>query len=343
MHFLTNKESFPHVLVLLLLLGLASACGSSQRSTSTKEIERKPPVSTSRNAFDAYIRTYAPQALSSQYQFGVPASITLAQGLLESAAGRSELARNANNHFGIKCHRSWTGGRAYYTDDRPNECFRAYKSVQDSYNDHGHFLSSQARYRSLFAMGLDDYKGWAKGLQNAGYATDKGYANKLIKIIEDYQLYLITDNNPSRRYSYNEPKQPRRQVEDEPLRYEKPATQDTAQPGVREVFISYGLYYTLAKVNDDLASIARDLDTTERALQGYNDFPKGYPLQEGDIVYLERKLLKAEPPYYEHVVKVGESIHAIAQRYGIQLKALYRMNGLTPDYYPEEGDVLRLR
>lgn len=330
------------LVISALIVGFLSSCGGSRKGVSPAN-SQKPFYSTSKNAYENYIRTYAPQALASQQRFGIPASITLAQGLLESAAGQSDLARNANNHFGIKCHKSWTGGRAYHTDDRPNECFRAYNTVLESYSDHAYFLSSQARYQDLFRMDLSDYKGWAKGLQSAGYATDRGYANKLIKIIEDYQLYLVTDNNPSRKYSYNDPKQPPRNVKNQPLQYEKPATQDAGVADVREVYISYGLYYTLAKPNDDLASIARDLGATERALERYNDFPKGYPLQGGDIVYLERKLLKAEPPYYEHVVKVGESIHAIAQRYGIQLKSLYRMNGLTQDYYPEEGDVLRLR
>ncbi len=317
-----------------------TACGASQRRGG-----RVSPgaLGTGRSAYDGYIQAHASRALVSQRQFGIPASITLAQGLLESSAGRSELARKANNHFGIKCHRSWTGGRAYHSDDRPNECFRAYDTVQESYDDHGYFLSSQARYRSLFRLDLMDYKSWAIGLQRAGYATDKGYANKLIKIIEDYRLYLITEGNLSRTYSYNEPKQPPRTVDPNPLKYETPATQEPAGTDIREVYISYGLYYTLAKSDDDLASIARDLDLTERVLERYNDFPRGYPLRSGDIIYLQPKHTKAEPPYYEHVVRVGESMHTIAQRYGIRLKSLYRLNGLNDDYYPAEGDILRLR
>lgn len=335
-----NKRIFSLTSVLILLT-LIYGCGSRKQAS-----RQTPPVGTPRttHTYNSYIDRYSDIALESQRKFKIPASITLAQGLLESGAGNSSLARNANNHFGIKCHRSWTGGRTYHTDDAPNECFRSYNSVRESYEDHGYFLSSQKRYSGLFRLSPTDYKGWAKGLQSAGYATDKGYANKLIKIIEDYRLYLVDESNISRDYAYNKPKQPKKEVRhEEPRQYKKPATKSSTPAHVREVFRSYGLLYILADANDDLGSIARDFDISERKLTNYNDFPEGYPLKQGDIVYLQRKLKRAEPPHYEHVVQVGESIHEIAQKYGLQLSALYRLNSLTSDYYPEEGDILRLR
>ena len=336
-----RKSPLPLLPFLLITLLFATGCKTKQ---TTVAWQPKPGATGTALSYNAYIEKNAGRALVSQKIYRVPASITLAQGLLESGAGKSTLARKANNHFGIKCH-NWRGEKFYQRDDGPNDCFRVYGDIQDSYDDHGKFLRDNRRYGGLFKLDMNDYKGWAKGLQKAGYATDRGYANKLIKIIEDYQLYLITDDNPERRYAYNKPKQPKREVnrQENPIQYQKPATQERAPRDERDVYMSYGLLYVLAKPNDDLASIARDFDLSERKLQNYNDFPKGYPLHEGDIIYLQKKLLKAEPPFYEHTVKVGESIHGIAQTYGLQLSALYRLNGLTPDYEPTEGDILRLR
>lgn len=137
----------------------------------------------------SYIKKYAPLAVYEMHQYKIPASITLAQGILESGRGRSELAAKSNNHFGIKCHTGWKGERVYHDDDEKGECFRKYKYVETSYNDHSEFLSKRRRYAFLFSYSTKDYKSWAKGLKKAGYATDKKYPNKLIKIIEDYKLY----------------------------------------------------------------------------------------------------------------------------------------------------------
>lgn len=136
-----------------------------------------------------YIRKYAPLAVLEMHEYKIPASITLAQGILESGNGRSQLATKSNNHFGIKCHTGWKGERVYHDDDEKGECFRKYKYVQTSYKDHSKFLSTRRRYANLFKLRKSDYKGWAKGLKKAGYATDKKYPKKLIRIIEDYRLY----------------------------------------------------------------------------------------------------------------------------------------------------------
>ena len=136
-----------------------------------------------------YIKKYAPLAVLEMYKYNIPASVTLAQGILESGNGRSQLASKSNNHFGIKCHTGWKGAKVYHDDDEKGECFRKYKYVQSSYKDHSEFLSGRRRYASLFKLRKSDYKGWAKGLKKAGYATDKKYPKKLIKIIEEYKLY----------------------------------------------------------------------------------------------------------------------------------------------------------
>lgn len=312
--------------VLGLLALLLASCGTSRTTQVTL------PKVQGNNAYNRYIEQYAGIALQNQRNFGIPASITLAQGLLESGAGQSRLATGANNHFGIKCHRAWRGSRTFHNDDRPNECFRAYDRVEDSFKDHGQFLQ-QPRYRSLQKLEPTDYKGWARGLQKAGYATDRGYANKLIKIIEDYQLYLIDEGNTSRRYQYAQKSAPKREVEQKP----RPDT------GERVGYFSYGLLYILAGEDDSLSAIARDLGMSERKLTEYNDLPAGYPLEKGDIIYLEPKHKRATPPHFEHRIQVGESIHRIAQTYGIQLESLYKLNNLTPEYLPMEGDILRLR
>ena len=140
-------------------------------------------------SYEKYIKTYSALAIEQQKKYKIPASITLAQGLLESGAGQSDLARRSNNHFGIKCHSDWRGGRVYHDDDLRGECFRKYKRVEDSYEDHSNFWSKRSRYDRLFQLKITDYKGWARGLQKCGYATDRAYANKLIKVIEDYELY----------------------------------------------------------------------------------------------------------------------------------------------------------
>ena len=136
-----------------------------------------------------YVKKYAPLAVLEMHKYNIPASVTLAQGILESGNGRSQLASKSNNHFGIKCHTGWKGAKVYHDDDEKGECFRKYKYVQSSYKDHSEFLSGRRRYASLFKLRKSDYKGWAKGLKKAGYATDKKYPKKLIKIIEEYKLY----------------------------------------------------------------------------------------------------------------------------------------------------------
>lgn len=273
---------------------------------------KKSPV------FLEYIECYSDLAVKHQNKYRIPASITLAQGILESGAGRSSFVKESNNHFGIKCHRSWTGKTIYRTDDRPNECFRKYKKAEDSFEDHSLFLVDNTRYEILFTYEITDYKSWARGLQTSGYATDKAYANKLIKLIEDYELY----------------------------RYDKKGKRSKPSPVIqlsRDIYKTHGLIYVIADAGDGLDDIADDLGFKVKDLIKYNEIPEDFPLNRGDIIYLEKKKKKADKPYYDHVVRIGESMHSISQRYGIQLERLYKMNKKSPDYVPEEGDVLKLR
>ena len=192
------------VLVCTLLL---SSCKSQNKVVAKKNRTKTERVVQAKNSKDSkgkkttvivntpytkavanYIEEYSGIAKKEMKKYGIPASITLAQGILESGAGRGELTKKANNHFGIKCHMGWTGKRAYHDDDRNQECFRKYKDPKISFRDHSLFLSERSRYSGLFKLRKDDYKAWAKGLRKAGYATDPKYSQKLIGIIEKYNL-----------------------------------------------------------------------------------------------------------------------------------------------------------
>lgn len=197
---------FSRILSLLLLSFFVVSCGSRKKVVTTKKEEsrgeaREERVLTSsedrqaeprRNSYnytvESYIAEFAPIAQEEMKLYRIPASITLAQGILESGAGRGDLTRRANNHFGIKCH-DWEGDRVYHDDDRRGECFRKYKEARYSYRDHSLFLANRGRYASLFDLDPDDYRGWARGLRKAGYATDRRYPDKLISLIERYELY----------------------------------------------------------------------------------------------------------------------------------------------------------
>lgn len=276
------------------------------------------------SSYEKYIKQYSDLAVQHQKKYRIPASITLAQGLLESGAGLSNLAKRSNNHFGIKCHSDWGGKRVYHDDDLRGECFRKYKRVEDSYEDHSRFLAERSRYARLFKLNIKDYKGWARGLQKCGYATDRAYANKLIKVIEDYELYRLDTGKGMKKTSSKEKK--------------------TNVPLLRyEVFKTHGLIYVYAKENDSFEQIARSMGFKVKQLKKFNEVPEDFPLQKGDIVYLQKKKKKADKPHYDHVVQIGESMHSIAQQYGIQIKSLYKMNKKRKDYVPEEGDVLKLR
>ena len=278
--------------------------------------------------YQNYINQYKDLAIEQMLKYRIPASITLAQGLFESGAGLSELARKGNNHFGIKCH-GWQGRAVYHDDDAKHECFRAYNSPGESFEDHSRFLARQQRYSRLFELKITDYKGWAHGLKACGYATNPAYATKLINIIELYKLYHY-----DKASSYDK------------FMAKHSSNDKAAQNGTRlhPIKIYNKNYYLVAREGDTFKSIGKETELSWRKLAKYNERDKNDILHAGDIVYLKKKRTKAEKIYKKrpHTVKAGESMYDIAQKYGIRLKSLYKMNHLSPDYQIRPGAQLRV-
>lgn len=278
--------------------------------------------------YQAYINQYKDLAISQMLRYNIPASITLAQGLLESGAGMSELTLKGNNHFGIKCH-DWLGATTYHDDDERNECFRAYKDAYESYEDHSKFLTRQQRYRQLFALKRTDYKGWAYGLKRCGYATNLKYAQSLIGIIELYKLYAYDTATKYDKFMVH-----RSEVNN----YVSGVKQHTIHTYNKN-------YYVKARKGDTFKSLAKELGISYRKLAKYNERYKKDALVEGEVIYLKKKRSKADKAYKNrpHRVKAGESMYSIAQYYGMRLSSLYKMNGLSPDYSIKVGDLLKVR
>lgn len=307
--------------------------------------------SNTNRAYWTYIDTYKEMAMEQQQKYKIPASITLAQGLLESGAGRSRLAREANNHFGIKTPGGWTGPYILVNDDLPNEKFRKYKSVRDSYEDHSLFLL-KPRYKVLFTYSITDYKAWAKGLKKCGYATSPTYAESLIRIIEMYSLHQFDKRTPQ-RYSKNSTLNARGKEGEISRHYLKRLSQNKIkEKKIPAFFKTHAVYYNndnyfiVVQENDNLASISQATGVTIKKLSKYNDLSKNYTLTVGDILYLRKKAKRASKEYINkpHVVEEGQSMYDIAQMYGIRLKSLYQLNNLSPKKYNVQvGDLIWLR
>ena len=273
---------------------------------------------TRNKQYESYIKQYRDLAVEEMKKYRIPASITLAQGLLESGAGQSTLARKSNNHFGIKCGSDWRGKTVSHDDDARGECFRAYKHPKQSYEDHSKFLANRPRYASLFKLDITDYKSWARGLKKAGYATNPRYAEQLIGIIELYDLHKYDRKGGLKWMKEN--------------------------PNPHQTYIANGLVYIVVRAGDSWKSISKELDISQKKLRKYNDLYKGYALQVGDILYLEKKNRKAGKEHIVHVLRAGESMYSISQKYGIRLKNLYKLNKMDEDDpAPEVGTILRLR
>ena len=270
-----------------------------------------------------YIDKYKHYAIDEMKRYGIPASITLAQGLLESGAGKSTLATKANNHFGIKTGPNWKGPYILRDDDLPNEKFRVYKSAKDSYEDHSKFLYGKPRYASLFKLSTRDYKGWAHGLKKAGYATNPGYAYLLIDLIERYDLTQYD----GKKYKHKSRSKKADPFEEHPIH------------------MCNNTYYIFANPGDTYKSLSKLLKKSERKLRKYNEVDKHYELSTGDIVYLGKKESKADKRWkgYFHKIMPGESIYTISQKYGVRIKTLYDINYLKPSHVPTVGDLLLIR
>jgi len=293
---------------------------------------------------EEYILTFKDVAMEKMEVYGIPASITLAQGILESGSGNSELAQKANNHFGIKCHKEWTGKTFHMDDDEKNECFRKYKSPDESYRDHSIFLTSRDRYAELFELKVTDYKGWAHGLKKAGYATNPRYPQLLIKIIEENRLYEF-DKGITPQYLTQVNKQP--VTADPALNTTVPYPVASAYELVeiwetgRKVYVNNGVKFIFTGSGDSFSDIAADFEIYSWQLPKYNEIDKGAQLEEGQMLYIEKKNKKNKEAG-THTVKAGESMHFISQLYGIQLKQLYKINKMKEGTNAPAGKVLEL-
>jgi LysM repeat protein len=304
-----------HVLIFIAFIYIISAGANAQTSQMTRE---------------EYIAKYKDLAIEEMQRTGIPASITMAQGILESGSGNSSLAQKANNHFGIKCH-DWDGKKLKHDDDARRECFRKYRSAEESYRDHSDFLVSKSRYASLFDLDPTDYRQWAIGLKKAGYATSPSYAEALIRIIEENSLNLLDQGvdvpepdvhyaDNTKRYSANNPVSKQRQV-----------------------FENNRVKYIIVKKGDSFESLTEEFDLLPWELAKYNETHGNRTLSEGVVLYIQPKRSKAEAGKRTHKVKSGETMYSISQKYAVKLNKLYSRNQMKDGTEPLAGTELLLR
>lgn len=321
------------------LLALSSPVSLvAQPAAPSAPVERATP--------QQYIQQWGEIAVREMVQHGIPASITLAQGILESGNGNSELARASNNHFGIKCHGTWNGRKTYHDDDAAGECFRVYDDPADSYADHSAFLK-KPRYSGLFALEVTDYKGWAHGLKSAGYATHPSYAQMLIDIIERNDLATFDARGLELMGRHDATAWAGTQRTDEP----NLAGSDRFRPAGtigrdRELRLSGNrVLFIVAKAGDTFEDLAYELDMMPWQFYRYNDVERkkglAHRVEPGEVIYLQPKRDHAATDW--HVVAPGETIRDIAQRYGVKLQSLISLNLLQPGEAPKPGDLLSLR
>jgi len=276
-----------------------------------------------------YIENYKDFAVKEMLRSGVPASITLAQGMLESENGNSTLAKKAKNHFGIKCHGNWKGQVVYHDDDRQGECFRKYNSAYESYQDHSDFLMSGSRYSFLFELDMTDYKAWAKGLKKAGYATSPSYAEMLIKIIDENELHQYDLSGASKAST---------------IKARKKA--DDLSKGItagREILLKNRVKYIIVKPEDTFRSLQEELDLLPFEIYKYNDLARDEELKSGQLLYIQPKRNRAEAGSTWHIVKDGETMKEISQIYAVKPEALYSKNLMVPGSVLKPGDKISLR
>ena len=313
-----------------------------------------PFFASAQSLQEQYIEKYSEIAVQEMLRSGVPASITLAQGILESGAGQSRLAKEGNNHFGIKCHKGWTGRSIRHDDDARNECFRVYDDADQSFRDHSDFIRYRDRYKFLFDLDRTDYKAWAYGLKQAGYATDPKYPAKLIKYIEDYNLSRF--DNVTEAEEAELPVAPNKIEEPVAVRPSaggnvSSAQTETVQPSEDfhfslsgRLYSQNGVPFVYAMEGDTYASIARKHHLFKKEILRYNDVQKDAELEAGTIVYLQAKKNQAPKGLEMYIVaQDGESFHAICQRFGVKEKAILKLNGFTAPVELREGDSIKLR
>lgn len=299
----------------------------------------------------SYIQQFKSTALQQEREFGIPAPITLAQGILESGAGKSRLTRNANNHFGIKAYGGWTGKIYLAWDDEATKSkFRWYNSASESFRDHSIFLKNSDRYRPLFSKSVYDYRGWANGLQKAGYATSPTYAKALIGYIDSYKLYTINGGvklRPGKTVTITRTITRAELITRKDLQMEETEEseeQEGFERTIRKFVVEInGVRCTILYPGETLSSVAMKYDVSKKELLQFNETTNEDNFQEGDIVFLEKKKKKYDGAQDFYRAKGGESIYAISQRFGIKLASLTKMNHKTSFSVLAEGEKLRLK
>ncbi len=364
-------------IIFFLSILLLSACKTTKK-VSSKKANTKSNVSKkyTPSSRQAYIDRYSNLAIKEMLRTGIPASITLAQAVLESGNGNSTLARNSKNHFGIKCHSDWKGKTFTWDDDKKNECFRKYNSVEDSYRDHSDFLKNKSRYGFLFDLKPSDYKAWSKGLKKAGYATNPKYANLLIDIIEDNDLTVYDKGKVSKKKEKVAQASPT--IVTPPPSSNAPVitattstittsnnkTKKAQNKGVEstnyselgsEDFVIHTLTterqikkinrvdYVVVRSGDTFKSLAEEFQLLKWEISKYNELDEDTNLESGQIIYLQAKRSQAEKGLMFHIAGDNETMWDIGQKYAIKTRKLYELNEMKSGQEPNPGQKLLLR
>lgn len=292
--------------------------------------------STPRITRAQYIAKWKAEAILQMHEHNIPASITLAQAILESGDGNSELARKGNNHFGIKCH-DWTGKKVYHDDDKKQECFRKYDSAHGSFEDHSVFLK-RSRYAFLFDYKITDYKSWAKGLKKAGYATNPKYPALLIRIIEENNLAQYDRMSPGKTAGRKKSKSANK-----PTSNSKSGEIEITINSGQKVYLSdNNIQYIITGSDTNVEKLANQLDLGPWQLTKYNDLKKRELIKEGSRIYIQPKRSKSKS-YSTHVVATGETLRIISQLYGVKISKLVKYSGFESNYKVKPGDVVKLK
>jgi len=326
--------------LIILLFSLASC-----RVARSPVLSPKPDITA-----EDYINMYKDLAVAEMKRTGVPASITLAQGMVESDYGRSTLARTGNNHFGIKCHNNWTGPVIRKHDDRRNECFRKYSSAEQSFRDHSDFLRNGSRYNFLFALDPTDYKSWARGLKKAGYATNPDYANMLIRKIEENNLscfdrnYTVSAKKPQANVPpAGKPSESRIEKAENPAAQAGTSTFGAVLARASRIMSNNGVRYIVVKDGDTLDRIAEEYGMLKWEIVRYNELPDNVALVPGQILYLEVKKDRVREGGEFHLAEKGETMYLISQKYGVKLKNLLALNRMSEGEEPATGQKIWLK
>ena len=359
------------VCTILLFFALSVVDVSAQVAEPQKDKAMEPVAEWVKLTPEEYIYRWRATAVENMEVYGIPASITMAQAILESGFGNGYLARVANNHFCIKCKKSWTGRTITHADDRPDDCFRVYDSAEDSFADHANFLCSGQRYEFLFAYDIDDYKSWAKGLKKAGYATAEDYAERLIGVVERYNLSLLDKKNGIALYDEYLADvlgvKPVGVADVAPVTNDEVSAEESAEManlsiayserGVDpnnyrvtinshagyNVYRTNGTFYIIANEGDTYERIAELFELSPKLLRRFNDVKAPAQPEASAILYIEPKMACWGGEEMLHTVVAGETLYSISQMYGIRLKALTRLNKAIKDKELVEGHTIRLR